>query len=69
MAALAALAGVPAVAAANTVAEAFTLAPALGEAVASRAWMTAVAALEGAPIEVDVAVFGRDGQLLARHGR
>jgi cobalt-precorrin-5B (C1)-methyltransferase len=69
MAALAALAGVPAVAAANTVAEAFTLAPALGAAVAGRAWSTAVAALEGAPIQVEVAVFGRDGQLLARHGR
>ena len=42
--------GVPAVAGANTVAEAFALAPALGDAVAERAWATAQAALEGRPL-------------------
>ena len=69
MADLAALAGVPAVAAANTVAEAFLIAPGLGEAVAHGAWRTAAAALDGAPVALDVAVFDRDGTLLARHGR
>ncbi len=66
---LAALAGVPGVAAANTVAEAFLLAPHLGEAVAARAWQTAVTALEGAPVAVDIAVFDREGRLVGRHGR
>ena len=69
MAELAVLAGVPGVAAANTVAEAFALAPGLGEAVARRAWQVAVAALEGAAIAVDVAVFDREGRLLGHHGR
>lgn len=69
MAALAALAGVPAVAGANTVAEAATLAPGLGEAVAAGAWHTATAALDGAPVALEVAVFDRTGQLLGRHAR
>jgi cobalt-precorrin-5B (C1)-methyltransferase len=69
MAALAALAGVPAVASANTVAEAFSLAPGLGDMVATQAWATAHAALDGAPVGVEIVVFGREGQLLGRHGR
>ena len=69
MADLAALAGVPGVATANTVAEAFGLAPHLGDAVAGRAWQTVVTALEGAPVAVDVVVFDRTGVLMGRHGR
>ena len=69
MAQLAALAGIPGVAAANTVAEAVALAPSLGEAVARGAWQTAFAALEGAPVALDVAVFDREGRLLGHHGR
>ncbi len=69
MADLAALAGVSAVAKANTVAEAFTVAPALGEAVAQQAWQTAAAALDGAPVALDVAVFDREGRLVGHHGR
>ena len=66
---LAMLCGVPGVAACNTVAEAFALAPALGDAVAACAWRTAVAALEGAPVAVEIAVFDRQGQLVGHHGR
>ncbi len=69
MADLAALAGVPGVASANTVAEAAGLAPGLGGAVAHGAWRTAVAALEGADVALDVVVFDREGRLLGRHGR
>lgn len=69
MADLAALAGVPGVARANTVAEAFTLAPNLGDAVAERAWHTATAALEGTAIALDVVVFDREGRLVGHHGR
>ncbi len=69
MADLAALAGVPGVARATTVAEAFTLAPNLGDAVAERAWHTATAALEGAAIALDVVVFDREGRLVGHHGR
>ena len=69
MADLAALAGVPGVARANTVAEAFTLAPGLGDAVAERAWQTGSAALEGAAVALDVVVFDREGRLVGRHGR
>ena len=69
MAALARLAGVAAVAQSVTVAEAFCLAPDLAAAVAAGAWNTARAALEGAPVALEVAVFGRDGALLAHHER
>ncbi len=69
MADLAALCGVPGVAAANTVAEAFILAPNLADIVAVRAWQTAAAALEGAPVALEVAVFDRAGGLLGRHER
>ena len=69
MADLAALAGVPGVAAANTVAEAFALAPNLADVVAARAWATAAAALDGAPVALEVAVFDRTGGLLGRHER
>ncbi len=69
MADLADLAGVPGVAAANTVAEAFTLAPNLADIVAARAWDTAAAALDGAPVALEVAVFDRTGGLLGRHER
>ena len=69
MAELAALAGVPGVAGANTVAEAFGIAPVLGERIAALAWQTAHAALEGAPVALDVAVFDREGRLAGRHER
>ena len=69
MADLAALAGEPRVATANTVAEAFGIAPGLGASVAELAWRTASAALDGAPVGVEIALFDRNGQLLARHGR
>ena len=69
MADLAALCGVPDVARCNTVAEAFSLAPALGDAVAECAWRTASAALEGAPVALDIAVFDREGRLKGCHGR
>ena len=66
---LAELAGVPGVIAANTVAEAFGLAPGLGDAVAARAWQTAAAALEGAAVALDIVVFDREGRLVGCHGR
>ncbi|WP_216850906.1 cobalt-precorrin-5B (C(1))-methyltransferase [Acidisphaera sp. L21] len=69
MAELAALAGVPGVAEANTVAEAFMLAPSLGEAVAQGAWHTANTALEGAPVALEIVVFDRAGRLVGRHER
>ncbi len=69
MANLASLADVPAVAAVDTVAEAFLVAPALGQAVAARAWQTAAAALDGAPVALDLAVFDREGRLVGHHGR
>ena len=69
MAALAGLAGVEAVAQAGSVAEAFLLAPGLAGCVAGAAWQVAQAALECAPVVLEVAVFGRDGALLARHER
>ena len=69
MADLAVMAGVPGVAAANTVAEAFALAPYLGDAVAARAWATADAALAGAPVVLDIVVFDREGRIMGRHGR
>ena len=69
MAALADLAGVAAVAQAGSVAEAFLLAPGLADVVAGGAWRAGQAALEGAPVALEVAVFGRDGALLARHER
>lgn len=67
MAALAALApGVAGIAGANTVAEAFALAPGLGEAVAQGAWRTAAAVLAGAPVSLEVVVFDRSGGLVGR---
>jgi cobalt-precorrin-5B (C1)-methyltransferase len=68
MAALAALADVPAVAGANTVAEAFDMTASLGDAVAARAWATAQAEIAGAGITLDVVVFDRDGRVRGRHG-
>lgn len=66
MAALAGWAGAagPAVARANTVAEAFALCPALGDHVAAGAWETAAGALRGAAVELEVVVFDRDGRLM-----
>ncbi len=69
MADLATLAGVSGVAVANTVAQALAIAPGLGDAVARQAWHTAAAALDGAPIALDVAVFDREGRLVGHHGR
>ena len=77
MAALAALVADPALGArivgAGTVAEAFGLASAageaLGDAVAANAWRTAAAVLEGSGAALDVAVFDRLGRLVGRaHG-
>ncbi|WP_408906526.1 cobalt-precorrin-5B (C(1))-methyltransferase [Roseomonas sp. E05] len=58
------------IAGANTALEAFTLAAqagiALPDAVARRARAVAQGVVEGSPVAVDVALFGRDGTLLAR---
>jgi cobalt-precorrin-5B (C1)-methyltransferase len=55
---------------ANTAAEAFEHAlredVPLADLVAQAAWHTAARVLEGADIGLDVALFDRDGQLLAR---
>ncbi len=74
MAALAALAGDPALAGriegANTVAEAFVAAGKagvpLGDAVAAGAWRTAAAVLAGSGVALEVAVFDRAGALVGR---
>ena len=58
----------PAIAAANTVAEAFAICPALGTLVAEAAWQTAAAALDLAPIALEVVVFDREGRLMGRAG-
>jgi cobalt-precorrin-5B (C1)-methyltransferase len=54
--------------AANTAAEAFSHAAqegvALGDQVANAAWETASAVLAGTPIEIEIAVFDRDGKLV-----
>ncbi len=56
--------------AANTTAEAFSLAAAegikLGDTVAERAWETAVAVLAGTGTALDTVIFDRDGQLVGR---
>ena len=54
----------PQIETANTVAEAFALDPALGAQIAHAAWQTAAKALEGAPTQLEVVVFGRAGQKL-----
>ncbi len=64
-AALAALAGDPRVAGANTVMEALGLAPALAPKVAGQARATALGVLVGAPVEVDVLVVDRAGRAVA----
>ena len=69
MADLATLAAVPGVATAHTVAEALAIAPGLGDAVARQAWHVAAAALDGAPVALELAVFDRTGHLVGRHGR
>jgi len=60
------------IATANTALEAFTLAQAEGlalpRAVAEQARRVAQAVVEGTPVRVDVALFGRDGGLLAEAG-
>jgi cobalt-precorrin-5B (C1)-methyltransferase len=54
--------------AANTAAEAFTQAEAaglrLGDEVARAAWETAAAVVAGKPVEIEIAVFDRDGRLV-----
>lgn len=54
--------------AANTAAEAFALAQAegvaLGDAVARAAWETAAAVVAGKKVEIEIAVFDRDGRLV-----
>ena len=62
---------------ANTAKHAFDLADgiALGDVVAARAWQTAAAVLEGAPTDLEIVLFDRDGTLVGRapfapvHGR
>jgi cobalt-precorrin-5B (C1)-methyltransferase len=70
--ALAALAGLPQIAAANTVAEAFGLASAhgaaLGERVAALAWRTARGALDRDDVALDVVLFDREGKWVAGFG-
>lgn len=55
---------------ANTTPEAFALAAsegiALGNAVAERAWQVAAGVLAGAPTELDIVIFDRDGKLAGR---
>ena len=55
---------------ANTTAEAFNLAMreglSLGDNVAERAWETAAKVLAGAPTELDIAIFDREGGLVGR---
>ena len=64
-----------AVAAANTVAEAFALCPGLGDQVAGGAWRTAAAVLDGTGTELEAVVFDRAGRMVghapfrAVHGR
>ncbi len=66
--ALAALAGEPRIAHANTVAEAFALAgPDLGDRVAEAAWRTTAEVLAGSGIACDIAIFDRAGVLVGRH--
>ncbi len=56
--------------AANTVAEAFSLAVAegvpLGNAIAAAAWSTAAGVLKGTGIELELLVFNRDGDLMGK---
>lgn len=72
MAALAVLAGLPEIAGAVSVAEAFALTEQrgidLGGVVARAAWRVAADALDGAGMTVEVAVFDREGRLRGRHG-
>ncbi len=68
MVALAEWAGDARVAAANTVAEAFALCPALGDRVAAAAWQTAAAVLQGSGTALEIVVFDRDGDLRGRAG-
>jgi cobalt-precorrin-5B (C1)-methyltransferase len=63
LAALAELAGKPAVVEAGTVAQAFALAPDLGGRVAALAWQTAAAVLEGSRIELEILIFDHGGRL------
>ncbi|MDE3059988.1 MAG: cobalt-precorrin-5B (C(1))-methyltransferase [Pseudomonadota bacterium] len=42
-------------------------APLLAQAVAAHAWQTAAKALEGSGVALEIAVFDREGKLLARH--
>lgn len=70
MAALAELAGMPELAACNTVAEAFSRAGGgLGDLIAARACETAMKVLDGADIALDVAVFDREGRLVGHAPR
>ncbi|MBS7813708.1 cobalt-precorrin-5B (C(1))-methyltransferase [Roseococcus pinisoli] len=65
MAALAELAGMPELAACNTVAEAFSRAgDGLGDLIAARARDTAAEVLRGTDIALEVAVFDREGRLV-----
>ena len=51
---------------ANTVAEAFALAPMLGEAIAAGAWRVAAGVLDHPGIALEVVVFDREGRLMGR---
>ncbi|WP_424813228.1 cobalt-precorrin-5B (C(1))-methyltransferase [Roseococcus sp. YIM B11640] len=68
MTALAELAGMPELAACNTVAEAFQRGPAgLGDIIAERARETAMTVLKG--VAIDVAIFDREGRLVGHAPR
>ena len=58
----------PAIAAANTVAEAFALHPPLATRVATAAWHTAAPFLRSTGTELEIAIFDRGGTLLATTG-
>ncbi len=53
---------------ANTAVEAFELAPALGQAIALRAWKTAAAALDPGDAALEIVVFDRSGAIVAGTG-
>ena len=53
---------------ANTAAEALTLAPGIGQAVAEAAWIVVADVLGEAPIDLDIAVFDHKGALVG-HAR
>ena len=63
-------AGMPELAACNTVAEAFSRAgDTLGDVIADRAWETAAEVLRGADIALEIVIFDREGRLVGHAPR